>query len=850
MGSTIASGPDSTATFGIGTFNSAAGVRLDASGTIGNLIFSAGSGTGTWTLDNNGSAANILTMAVTAGTPTITVNNPSATISAVIAGTQGLLKNGTGILTLSGANTFTGGLTVDAGRVSIATDANLGAAGGSVTLTGGSTLATTPDATATYGTGRTLTIGTGGATLIAGGFSTHTYAYNIIGSGALTLNAASTQITLSGSNSNSGGINVIGGRIRFNTANALPSTGLVNIQNGGVVVAGAFGTVAGWLGSGRIDTSSTGALLLAANSSEAIDMTGYANLMLGASTALTYSGTSFIPSSGIYRLGGGGQAGIFTLSANNVLTGAGSSLVVGNGSSAGYSQILLSGANDFGAGTTVTAGSRLIISNGGALGSGTATVNTGELQLRNSVTVNNALVLNGDPAGTSNLGLGALRANSGSNTWAGNITLASASRISADNTAGVSLTLGNIALGANGINFQTGGPVGGNIIVSGSLTGTGGLTKGGSGSGSSLGTGLLTLLSANTGWTGNTTVNYGVIAVGNDAALGSGTIAFNPTTSGGTVGIQSADASTRTLANAFGNFAGTNAIYSFGDAAGTTGNLVFTNATSASLGTNAPRTFQVNNKTSFANGFTGAGTTSLTKTGTGTMVMNGASTYTGTTRVSVGTLVVNGSLASTGTVSVASGARLGGTGSVGVVSSAGTVDPGDGGAGILKATSLSSVVSANSGFNFEFTTAGAPIWSDAAASGNDVFRLTSATPINFTMTAANQINIYLAANGTFLGGFFTDTNANFTNLIQNATFNVYMANAGGGTVYDGTAYSLLTNSDYSWSVVQVASADFAGGTVTDGWTMQVIAVPEPASLGLAGMGMMALLLFRRRSRVS
>lgn len=80
----------------------------------------------------------------------------------------------------------------------------------------------------------------------------------------------------------------------------------------------------------------------------------------------------------------------------------------------------------------------------------------------------------------------------------------------------------------------------------------------------------------------------------------------------------------------------------------------------------------------------GASLGNFIKTGTGTQTLTGSSSYTGSTTVSAGTLLVNGS-ASTSTITVASGATLGGTGTVGNVSVAvgGKLSPGTVGVGTL-----------------------------------------------------------------------------------------------------------------------------------------------------------------------
>jgi autotransporter-associated beta strand protein len=97
-------------------------VRLDSARTITSLIFgdTATATAGTWSLTNNGNPDNILTLASSSGTPTIT-NSVSTTISLSLAGTQGLVKAGAGTLTLTGINTYSGATTVNGGNFRINT---------------------------------------------------------------------------------------------------------------------------------------------------------------------------------------------------------------------------------------------------------------------------------------------------------------------------------------------------------------------------------------------------------------------------------------------------------------------------------------------------------------------------------------------------------------------------------------------------------------------------------------------------------------------------------------------------------------------------------------------------------
>ena len=96
-GGTVANGAGNTADFSTLDIAGDVTVTLDTPRTIGTLLFGDTTPTNNWSI----SGANTLTL--TGGTPTITVNNQSATInSAINFAASGLTKNGAGTLNLTG----------------------------------------------------------------------------------------------------------------------------------------------------------------------------------------------------------------------------------------------------------------------------------------------------------------------------------------------------------------------------------------------------------------------------------------------------------------------------------------------------------------------------------------------------------------------------------------------------------------------------------------------------------------------------------------------------------------------------------------------------------------------------
>ena len=487
--------------------------------------------------DNPGAASNpttffsgLTTAIVQVGGALIDTNGFNVTIGQALTsqappGTTdgGLTKLGTGTLTLAGANTFTGGTSVSAGTLDLDNQNALrastlllvsgsggvsfdaGVSGNAFTLgglSGSGNLVLTNNAAAPAAVA--VSVGANGAST--------TYSGVLSGPGSLTKVGAGT-LTLSGANSYTGGTTVQAGTlVESNNGNAL-STGTVAIGSGAVVA---------------LSNSSTTTTVSQAGA-----------------TTFTGAGTLQKLGAGIVQLGGNGGAVNVSLSAGGLIDVEAGTLKGSSSNQGNYANNL--GGLNIAAGATFDgvegtirvdaltgAGTLQGGYNYGTAGSTTIGVNNG------SGTFSGVIQDSGDLGGTLTLtkvGTGT-QTLSGNNTYSGATTISGGilqagvasvagtsgafgrnSAVSLANVAGATLDLNNFATQIGSL--TGGGTTGGNVTLgnatltlgadntspaayAGVISGTGGLTK--------LGTGTSTLTGANT-YTGTTTGNTGTLVL-------------------------------------------------------------------------------------------------------------------------------------------------------------------------------------------------------------------------------------------------------------------------------------------------------------------------------------------------
>lgn len=535
----------------------------------------------------------------------------NSTFSGRIFGTGDFTKTGSGVLTFSGANEYTGDTTINAGTLRLGADDRIDDVSDVIvdnTLATGATFdlnnfneriaSLAGNGFVTLGTG-SLSTGAGASTMFDGVIS---------GTGGLIKEGAST-FTLGGMNTYTGPTQIDGGILQLMISDALADTTAVTVAAGATLdlntfdVSDTIGSLSG-AGSVTLDngTLTTGGDNTSTMFSGVISSTG--------AGGLTKEGTGTFTLSGVNT-----YMGATTVNAGTLQLGIADALPDGTAVTVATGAILdlndfsdtiasLSGAGsvDLGTGTLTTGDatntefSGVISGTGGIVKEGTGTFTLSGINTYSGGTdINDGILLisNDNNLGATGPGIGQLGFDGG--------TLA----ISADVTSARDVTLN---AGGGTVDTNTF-----NATLSGIIDGAGGLTK--------EGTGTLTLTGMNT-YMGGTTINDGTVSVGADNNLGdpTGPLTFDGGTLLTTAGIMSA-------------------------------RDVTLNANGGTIDTNG-----------FDSAFSGifSGTGDLTKAGAGVLTLSGASTYTGDTFINAGILRLgdSGVLPDTTMVSVASGATF------------------------------------------------------------------------------------------------------------------------------------------------------------------------------------------------
>ncbi|NDF87200.1 MAG: hypothetical protein EB102_11955 [Gammaproteobacteria bacterium] len=182
------------------------GALSDSSAVVADGTYNLGSNDTILSLSGSGSGSvNLNSYVLTAGWSTDT------TYSGVLSGTGGLTKTGSGKLTLTNTQTFTGPLTISAGTIQISGAGSLGSGSYSGTITNNGTLQYSSSIDQTL-SGNILTTNSGGA---------------------LTKDTNTSVLTLSGSGSNfAGAVQISTGTIVALNANALGVSSGITVSDG------------------------------------------------------------------------------------------------------------------------------------------------------------------------------------------------------------------------------------------------------------------------------------------------------------------------------------------------------------------------------------------------------------------------------------------------------------------------------------------------------------------------------------------------------------------------------------------------------------------------------------------
>ncbi|WP_343315400.1 autotransporter domain-containing protein [Brucella sp. BE17] len=526
--------------------------------------------------------------------------------------------NGNGKVTLTGENTHTGGTMLNSGTLALSGNGTLGANSNTTTVNGG-----TLELGGTDQTQRAL-VQTDG-TVQNGSVSVFDYT---LSGGTLARNA-----TIDASHLIAVSAGQVDGVLNGSAALTKSGSGTVTLTNGNGYTGGTSldeGTLAlsgnGTLGANSNTTTVNGGVL-------ELGGTGQTQRALVQTDGTVQNGSVSVFD---YTLSGGTLASNATINASqSIAVSAGQVDGVLNGSAAltksGSGTVTLTNGNGYTGGTSLDAGT-LALSGNGTLGanSNTTTVNGGTLELGGTDQTQRALV---QTDGTvQNGGVSVVDYTLSGGTLASNATI--------DASQSIAVSAGQ---------------------VDGVLNGSAALTKTGSGT--------VTLTNTNN-YSGGTTIQNGILVVGNGGTAGSIT---GDVVNDGTLVINRSD-----RVDFAGNISGAGSVVLAGGgttqladnnlySGGTTvaNSVVWGSASSFGTGqisNNGVVVFNQQQIGNLANALTGAG--SFVKVGTNALELSSSGDFNGTFYVEEGSLAVNSQLVH-GDFQIGSGALLSGTGGLG-----------------------------------------------------------------------------------------------------------------------------------------------------------------------------------------
>lgn len=577
-------------------------MRLNGSGFLGQGALRNWSGdntlTGTIVIDSNATircrADSTLTILgnvfISADDLTLGGEGGAQISGEISAGGGALIKRDLGTWVLDGDNTYWSETRIEDGVLRIEHNNGLGGTGSGTTVAGGGALQLRRNID--VGTERLSLQGSG----IAGTGALRSVERDNSWAGEVQLRGNSTIGVDAGTLTISGNIRDEGGSFSLMKVGAgtLRLTGTNTYEGATIIVAGTLQE-----GSGELPDSSDVTVLGGA----IFDLNGNTDTI----DALAGGGTVKL-GGGTLTVGGDNGGWEFT----GTITGAGGLTKIGTGTQ------VLGGDNDYTGETTVAAGVLNVRADTalGGLAAGTTVSSGAALELQGGVSVGaEALAISG--AGIA--GNGALRNISGINSFGGALTLGGDTTIQSD-AGELRFTVFNPITGADANLVLAGagdGTIGGAIA-----TGAGGLTKNG--------TGAWTLIGGNT-FSGPTAVNAGVLRIGSGGGLG---------TPAGEAAIS--DGAALEVYN--GISVGTEDLAVTGAGIGGSGVLRSTSGTNLWAGRFTmigDSTIGVDADTLTITGSMreSGGSRTLTKTGAGTLVLQGVIKYTGDTNVEEGELV-------------------------------------------------------------------------------------------------------------------------------------------------------------------------------------------------------------------